>query len=402
MKTIHSVLVLSLLAAACGNVPQGEGAPPPPAAPSGSLAVEQALADVDTGKSPEASRASLGALLADPTVPKEDRARVALALATLDERAGRKDDAVSHVEEAIALGNDDAEKRLRVLLTGSEGPSPWARRAGEPIVAPSAVALSRYFPAATPDRRVEIEIQSFGTQSGATDLGTFAVGDALRQKAIESCGICDEVRTSIHTHSSSSGSWSAIPRYAPLLENALVVLFVDQETMVPARYAKWLAVPSEEIQAAFDRGEGLVAVKERPGAPPLVTLAAPRPSQLLTVEAKLAAMSELPKTPVAIKLAAGISPQEIRSGVRARFGAFRQCYDAFLGRKPGAGGKVEMSYAIRGDGSLDDVRVALDPALDEPELRACTEKAAASLRYPRWSKDASARTTVKYPIVFSP
>ena len=61
-----------------------------------------------------------------------------------------------------------------------------------------------------------------------------------------------------------------------------------------------------------------------------------------------------------------------------------------------------MSYAIRGDGTLDDVHVAMDPALEEPELRACVEKATTSLRYPRWSKDASARTTVKYPIVVSP
>ena len=185
MKTIHSVIALSLLAAACGNVPQGEGAPPTPAAPSGPLAVEQALADVDTGKDPQASRAALGRSWPTRRSPKEDRARAHLALATLEERAGRKDDAVSHVEEAIALGNDDAEKRLRVLLTGGEGPSPWSRRGSEPIVAPSALAFARYFPAATEDKRVEIEIQSFGTQSGATDLGTFAVGDALRQKAVD-------------------------------------------------------------------------------------------------------------------------------------------------------------------------------------------------------------------------
>ena len=54
--------------------------------------------------------------------------------------------------------------------------------------------------------------------------------------------------------------------------------------MPPERYAQWLAAPIADIKAALERGEGFAAVKERPNAPPLVTIAAPRSSQFHGVE----------------------------------------------------------------------------------------------------------------------
>jgi signal transduction histidine kinase len=46
-----------------------------------------------------------------------------------------------------------------------------------------------------------------------------------------------------------------------------LVVYVDEQTILPERYAHWLAVPIADIKASLDRNEGFVAVKERPGTP---------------------------------------------------------------------------------------------------------------------------------------
>lgn len=406
MKTTLSFAIALALfsgAAACSNAPSSDGSPTAsPSAPGSNAALEEALADVDTGRDPARTRAALEAILADPATSKGDRARADAALARVVEPTD-KERAAGLLEDAVALGDEDAKSRLFTLLAGHEPPSRWRQRDDTPI-APSALAFAKYFPAATPDTKVEVHIVRFG--AGRTKeqdaLGAFSVGAALRQNAIDACGLCDEVKTSIGTHESQERLWSAIPAYTARLEKALVVLYVDEETLVPERYAKWLAVSPDEVRAAFDRGEGLVAVKERPGAPPVVTLAAPRVSQLLTVEASLAAMKELPKEPVAVKLASGLSKEEVRAAVQNRFGAFKSCYESLLERHPKAAGTAHIAYTITNTGAVTDRTVTLDPGLEDPEHRACFEKAVASLRYPAWSKDPKATTTVRYPIVLSP
>src|SRR5262249_388443 len=160
-----------------------------------------------------------------------------------------------------------------------------------------------------------------------------------------------------------------------------VVLYVDEETMPPERYSKWLAAPAADLHAAFSRGEGLLAVKERPGAPPLVTVAAPRVAQLLTVQADLAAMTELPKQPVTVTLHDALTKNEIQRGIRAHFGAFWSCYESLLTHRPEARGSAHLSFTVEGSGNVQDARVTLDGTLDDPELRACFEKATRSIHY---------------------
>jgi hypothetical protein len=410
MKTIRSLSVLSLVSlslfAGCADADAPAQAVTPLAEDAGAatpLGVEAVLADVETGRDPVATRAAREALEARrASLAKGDRIAVDLALERL---VGETDAprAIALLEDATSLESEDAEKRLFARLAGHEAPS-RNRRDRDDVVAESARALARFYPAATPDKKVEIDIVAFGAKDerASDNLGTFAIDGALRERAVEACGLCDEVKTNIHTHSSLSRLWSAIPRYEGRLEKALVVLYVTADTLVPEHYAKWLAAPSAVVSAALAHGQGLVAVEERPGAPPLVTIAAPRAAQLATVETSLAAMHELPKEPVVVKLPAKLSPSEIQSGVRARFGGFKGCYHSLLERRPDAAGKVELAYAIAGTGTISDVVVSLGGTLEDPAHRTCVEHVMASVRYPVWSTDPAAKTTVRYPITLEP
>jgi hypothetical protein len=405
MKTTYSIAIALAPffgAVACSNAPPLDGAPAAPPAASSTDALEQALTDVDTGRDPARTRAALEATIADGATSRGDRARADVALARLMESTD-KERAALLLEDAVTLGDEDAQRRLFTLLAGHEPPSRWRQRDDTPVAA-SAIAFAKYYPPATPDAKVEIDIVRLGpdTTQAQAALGTFSIGAALRQNAIDACGLCDLVKTNVHTHESHEGLWSAIPTFTARLERALVVLYVDEETLVPERYAHWMAASLGDVRAAFARGDGLVAVKERPGAPPLVTIAAPRVSQLATVEASLAGMKELPKEPAAVKLESGLSKEEVRSAVQARFHAFKGCYESLLERRPKAGGHAHIAYTITSTGSVTDATVSLDPLLEDPEHRACFEKVIASLRYPAWSKDPKAKTTVRYPIRFSP
>ena len=407
MKTnrLGSLVLFGLLVAACGQTSSPDSQPAeqaPSASPASNAALEEALADAETGRDPARTRAALEACLAAPGLSKEDRVRADVALARLVQGSDAER-AATLLEDAVSLGDEEVPKQLFALLAGHEPPSRWRYRE-EPTVAPVAVALSRLFPEATPEADVQIDIVVFGGahQRTSNELGTFEIAGALRQKAVDACGLCDEVKTSIHTSRSGTSLWSSIPRYESRLERALVVIYVEEETMVPARYAKWLAAPIADVKKAIDAGDGLYAVKERPGAPPLVTIAAPRAPQLAAVEEAFARLTELPKEPVTVKVAQGLSKDEIRSGVRTRFGAFKQCYESLLERSPKAAGKVQLSFTVAGTGALTEPRVTLDPGLEDPAFRACTEKVLSSVHYGAWSKDANAKTTVRYPIELSP
>ncbi|WP_394834365.1 AgmX/PglI C-terminal domain-containing protein [Pendulispora rubella] len=387
-----------VLLAGCGETSAAPGTAPAPANVTSEGALEQALVDVDIGQNLETARETLTTTLASGTVSKADRVRADLALAKLLESTD-KERAVTLLEDAASLDDEAAQKRLFRLLAGRDAPSSWLRNTWDAPPPASAFAFARYFPAATADNEVDVQVLAFGGDARTTDtLGTFHVGDALRSSALDACGLCEQVKTSIRTSSSHMEFWSAIPAYAAKLEKALVVLYVDEETMVPERYAKWLAAPEADIRAAFARGEGLVAVKERPGAPPLVTVAAPRVAQLLTVEATLAAMGELPKQPVPVKVHDTLTKNEIQRGIRANFGAFWTCYEALVTRRPEARGKANLGFAVTASGKVEDVHVTLDATLEDPEVRACFEKATRAMHYPAWSKNPSAKTTVRYPI----
>ncbi|MFO0672355.1 MAG: AgmX/PglI C-terminal domain-containing protein [Polyangiaceae bacterium] len=397
-------LVLGLSAVACApepGAPGGDRAPAPAASVTSARdALTDALADAETGKDPVATRARLEAALADASLDKKVRGEVLVALAGLVGGAD-KDRAADLLEQAVAVGDQNAESRLYALFMGHapEAPRPFAAP-----VADSARALAKFFPAARPDNHVEIDIVAFGSHdSRASDsAGTYAIAEALREKAIIECGICDRVKTNIHTGFSRHAFWSAIPSELSRLDRALVVTYVTADTIPPPRYAKWLAADVAEIQAAFARGDGLFAVKTRPNAPPLVTIAAPYTSRLAAVEASLAAVRELPKGPVVTKLPRGLTPDEIRAGVREHFAVFRGCYEGLLTRRPAAGGKIEVGFTVPGSGGVTEPVVTFEGNLEEPEFRTCVDRAIRTLRYPIWSSDPAAKVTVKYPIVFSP
>ncbi|WP_394845514.1 AgmX/PglI C-terminal domain-containing protein [Pendulispora brunnea] len=386
------------LLAGCGETATAPGTAPAPANVTSDGALEQALVDVDIGQNLAAARETLTTTLASGAVSKEDRVRADLALAKLLESTD-KERAITLLEDAASLNDGAAQKRLFRLLAGRDAPSSWSRNSWDAPPPPSAFAFARYFPAATPDNEVDVQVLVFGGDSRTTNrLGTFHVDDALRSNAVDACGLCNEVKTSIHAGTTHKEFWSAIPAYAAQMEKALVVLYVDEETMVPERYAKWLAAPAADLHAAFARGEGLVAVKERPGAPPLVTVAAPRVAQLLTVETALAAMHELPKQPVTVKLQDTLTKNEIQRGIRAHFGAFWSCYESLVARRPEARGRANLSFTVEASGKVEDARVTLDGTLEDAEARPCFEKAIRTIPYPAWSKNASAKTTVRYPI----
>ncbi len=393
-----SLAVLALTLVACSN----GSTIPSVADASAHSSVDDALAEAETGRDPGASRTQLEAILADTSTTKEDRARVSLALARLIESTD-KERAITLTEQAVALGSEDANKHLFELLTGKEEPSQWQRRQNPGLVAPSAKALAKYWPAATPDRAVEIEINSFGGlddwESGP--IGTFDIGAVLREQAVQACGLCDEVQTKIHTHSSRETFWTSIPRYASTLDHALVVVYVDQATLPPARYQQWLAAPIDVIADALARGEGLVAVKERPSAPPLVTIAAPRFTQLGAAEKAFSEMAALPMKPTTIALPERLAASELRSAVRSRFTQFRSCYDALLQTSPTSAGTLELSFVVANDGTTRDMNVTMPASLEDPAFRACVQTTAASITYPAWSHDPKSSTTVRYPITMT-
>jgi len=394
-----SLAFLALALVACGNgssVPSAADASP-------RTTVDDALAEAETGHDLAASRARLEAILADTTTGKEDRARVSLALARLVESTD-KERAIALTEQAVSLGNEDADKHLFKMLTDKDPPSVWTRRNSPGPVTPSAKALAKYWPAATPERAVEIEIYAFG---GLDDWeggpkGTFDISSVLREQAVETCGLCDEVKTKIHTHSSREPFWTGLARYTSSLDHALVVVYVDQETIPPARYQQWVAAPIDSIASAIGRGEGMVAVKQRPSAPPIITIAAPRFTQLAAVEKAFSEMAQLPAKPVTIALPDKLAPTEIRSAVRSHFSQFRACYDALRKTSPTASGTFELSYSVASDGTAKGVTVAMPASLEDATFRACVQSAAESITYPAWSHDAKATTTVRYPITVTP
>lgn len=394
-----SLAFLALALVACGN-----GSPVPGAADaSPRTTVDDALAEAETGHDPVASRARLEAILADTTTGKADRARVSLGLARLVEPTD-KERAITLTEQAVALGSEDADKHLFKMLTDKDPPSVWGRRTDPGPVTPSAKALAKFWPAAIPGRPVEIEIYAFGglDEWEGGPKGTFDISSVLRQNAVDACGLCDEVNTKIHTHSSREPFWTGIPRYAASLDHALVVVYVDQATIPPARYQQWIAAPIDTIESALGRGDGMVAVKQRPSAPPIITIAAPRFTQLAAVEKAFSEMSTLPAQPVSVTLPEKLTPAEVRSAVRGRFGQFRTCYNALLKTSPTAAGTFELSYTVANDGTTKSVTVALPASLEDAAFRSCVQTVAESFTYPAWSRDPKSSTTVRYPITVKP
>jgi len=381
-----------------------------PAAQGLALRLEQAARSVDVGRDAPAATRALQGVLADPASTLEQRDQARLSLSQALEAAGDQEAALTTLEALLAEhpegptspAEETAEARLRKLLTGSEA-SPQPRPLDTRPVAPFAHALARYFPAPSAGSAgLEVRLLAFGGDAEASDrLGTFAVDRAVREERRQACPLCDD-HLAIRGHSSRSGSWVGLPHSRARLAGAVVVYYFDLgDGRIPARYDAELPLPSADIAARLAHGEGLVAARERPGAPPVLLLAAPRATQLAEVEEALSRMTAVPTEPTAVPLSSGLKPEEIQKVVRGSFGRYRACYEAVLARNPAAAGTARMHFAIRGDGSVQGVSTEGGDGLSqEPAFEECMSAATITLVFP--ANHAATPTKVTYPVVFSP
>ncbi|WP_437815311.1 AgmX/PglI C-terminal domain-containing protein [Sorangium sp. So ce1078] len=374
-----------------------------------SLAIEQAERRLDAGREIAAARQALSEVLADPSVTPDQRDQARLAMSRVLEAEGDKEAAIAAVESLLgdhAVGEPwplqrAAERRLRLLVTGSEEKPLPEEPIDARLASPFARALARCFPVPeSGSRELTIRVFAFGGSRDVSDrLRTFALPTAIRSLRQEACPRCDDQVAIDHTSSRTDG-WTQIPAARPLLGSSLAVFYFDLGNQrIPARYDADLPLPTAEIVARLEQGEGLIAVRERGGAPPAILIAAPRQAQLPAVEEALAAMNELPAGPVAVPLPDGLAPAEVQAVVRTGFPAYRTCYEALLERRPDAAGKVPLSFAILGDGTVADVLVdAATATLRDATTDRCMVEATRGLRFPAIGK----KTTVVYPIEFSP
>jgi hypothetical protein len=415
---IAAGLTLAALAApGCASDPDaaalGLDAPPAPAtaAPASqgaALRIEQAERSLDVGRDVAGARASLEEVVRDPSTSPEQREQAKLALSRALEAQGDKEAAIATVE-ALLAGHDPrthfpaqeaAEARLRKLLTGSDHEA-HVRPEDTRQAPPFAQALAKYYPAPTdPKQAIQVNLLMFGgDQEASRRSGAFDVDRALRQARREACALCDD-KLPVQTHASRYGSWVSLPQNRAALGSALVVYYFDLgDGRVPARYDADLPLPSAEIAAHLSRGEGLVAARERPGAPPVIVIAAPREAQLADVEEALSMMKAMPLTPTSVPVKADLKAAEIQTVVRGAFKSYRGCYEALLQRSPGAAGKVTLHFAVLGDGSVDGVTADASQSLTDATFDACMISTTGALAFPA---TGAGRTTVAYPVDFSP
>lgn len=419
LQIIAATLTLNLFAPiSCVEAPDSAPSTEAPAAaeaasphggPEIALRIEQAERDLDAGRAIPAARQALSEVLAASTTTPEQRDRAKLAMSRVLEAEGDREAATTAVEALLAEHpagrgwplQEAAEKRLGLLVTGSEEePEPeLSEHPGQ--ISPFARALARYFPVpeAGP-REIPIDAFIFGGSSAVSErLGTFAVGPAIRELRKEACPRCDE-RLLIKSSFSKTGRWLGIPQARARLGSSLAVFYFDLGSgRIPARYDAELPLPSAEIVARLSKGEGLIAVREREGAPPAVLIAAPRKAQLAAVETALAAMSSPPAAPVAVPLQMALTAEEIQGVVRSAFPTYRTCYEELLHRSPAAAGSILLKFAVQADGLPVDARVdAAATTLHDAALEDCMVTATRALTFPA----AGERTTVTYPIAFSP
>ncbi len=373
---------------------------------SAALTIEQASQKLDLGKNVTAARAALERIVADPTTSADDHDRAALALSRAYQAEGQHERAVRTVEDLLAAHVDDrrwalsraTSKQLRLLLTGKSDDGQPAFNP-DTVVAPFARVLTRYFSIGA-DKRLSVNMLLFGGSDATSDkLGTFAIGEAARQMRLERCPLCqDDLRRDIHI---GRTSWVGIPENRDRLAGALDVFYFDLGSdRIPTRYEKYLPLPEKEIVGHLENGEGLIAAKERKGAPPAILIAAPRRAQLADVEQALSKQTRLPTEPVVVQVSPAPRPGEIRGVVRAAFPGFKSCYDKLLQATPTAAGRIFLKFSIGADGSVADGSIdAARSSLHDDAFDSCVLDVTRKLHFPA---SHHGTTTVDYPISFSP
>ncbi len=438
MRQVHDklglVLGLSLGALACGAAAchgqEGTGTASATSAPAATarpaaretkgvattgVRLERAIRTLDRGGDAAEAKAELEGVLADTRATTEEQDDARLGLSRAREALGDKEGAIGAVEELLSSHAQDgrfaarepAEKRLRFLLTGSESEGPSFSTTEK--YAPVARALTTYF---QPDEHGEIlvDVLAFGRNGEhLEDLGGFAIAAAKRDSLRQTWKASDDVK--VFQSISRTGSWVDLPRMfgetdrtMPQLDRSLLVFFFDLDAdRVPSRYDEYLPMPSADIVARLEKGDGLIAMRERKGAKPTIVIAAPRVGQLVAVEEAFAKLSTLPKEPLSVTLDAHLTADEIQNVVRGSFSDAKHCYESLLERDPKAAGTVVMKFEVTPEGaaksaSEDDWKSATKTTLTDPTLLECLADVVSKLKFP-----ASGRTsTVAYPIAFSP
>jgi hypothetical protein len=396
----------------CGSIESSDVSIPPPesasaAAPSSAaLRIEQALRLLDVGRDAAGAQAMLDEALHDPALTPDERDEATLGLSRAIEAQGDKEGAIRKVEDLLASHANDrrwplenvAADRLHKLVTGKDPQQTSTVERDEPT-APFARVLAPYF---TPgaDGRYEVTVLQFGGTKGVGDrLGAFNIDGGIREIRREQCPLCEE-RISVSSTTSREHSWTDIPKNRAQLGSALTVFYFDLDGWrVPARYDAYLPLPSAQIVERLERGEGLIAARERPGSPPVILIAAPRRAQHAAVEETLAAMTSLPTEPVTVAVTPTLRPEEIQTVVRGARGAHKACYEGLLARSPRAEGKISLKFSIDASGRTADVAsVPESPALDDATFVQCLNGVVSGLQFPATGKT----TTVVYPLAVSP
>jgi hypothetical protein len=385
-----------------GDTPVESVAAPAPVA---STRLASARVDVDLGRNLSAARATLQALIADATLTPAEQADAIFLRAQAEEGLGDREAALTSIELLLEKYQDHAEnarvrdwtKALRRLLGSREPQTSTAPDEGLTI-APVARTLAPYFPTQV-GKETDVRILRIGGETKDSEaLGTYRIASAMRDR--QSKIVSSVAAPNVHSHDSHYGDWTGIPQSREQMRNALVVINYDgTDGKVPARYDAYLPLPAAEIDARLATGEGLIVVKERPGAPPVVLLAAPRIGQLAEVEKAFSQLTQLPKGELRVPVRKLLAPREIQTAMHGAFSQMSVCYNELLKRDQTAAGKVNFAFSIPADGHPISIVVTPDSTLTDAAATSCMKRQLEAVTFP--ATDIADALTVRYPITFS-
>lgn len=369
--------------------------------------LERALRALDRGEDIAGAKVALEAILADKAVTTEQRDEAKLGLSRALSELGDEEGAIAAAEDVLASHWEDgkypareaAETRLRMLLVGKPEGSTYRLPRAKPLP-PAAHALAKFF---QPDAegRVLVDMFLFGSP-GRARSEAFEVAEAKREEASLTLSKNQWIGQSV----SQSTSWTALPPAIaekradmPQADRSLLVFFYDLgDGRVPSRYDAYLPIPSEQIAAVLEQGQGLIAMRKRETGKPTFVIAAPRAGQLAIVEEAFSKLTELPAEPLKVPLPEGLMPEEIQARVRASFGSIRKCYEELLSRDKEAEGKFNIEFVIDAHGKVERATRGEESTLTDAKLETCILAGVRKLEFPAVGKS----TTVKYPVVMSP
>ncbi|MCA9625890.1 MAG: AgmX/PglI C-terminal domain-containing protein, partial [Myxococcales bacterium] len=289
-------------------------------------------------------------------------------------------------------------QRLEQLLVDEEHKPSYLVQPHKPDP-PFSHALVPYFPK-NEEGTVMMRLFLIGGDSATSDrLGTFDIGRAMRTEAEKACPLCDH---DISLSRSVSGSnWVVIPESTEDFASSMVVFYYDLEhNRIPDRYGDLLPIPLETVKAELALGKSFTVAKERPGAPPILLIAAPRTHLIAEAEEKVSQLDHLPTALEELDVSTKLRSDEIQAIMRASWMPhIRACYETLLKRAPQASGRFSTFFSIGADGRVSDVEPSTDDRpLQDGAFLDCIVKAAQEVTFP----PTDGTTTVRYPVVVTP